>query len=783
MNVEEIINTIADMRQTILQIDNSLYRHVGLSRTFLNNITTDNMKQDSEINNIFLDTDNLTIVDPSGEKYNSIRKGYCVKSLFESDLDNVTWIAKIGVFDIHKEENCDVGVSARILSEITINVILEKIGYDLYHIFSNGCYYTPSTKISNLPVKDQYNENHYIVKILINEQGVIPIDTPILNSPHICSKYIEDYQDFRYIYTFDDKTGEDILFMDYLETYHKPPDKVYFDNGTKKYLVPLFGLMRVLAVAILISDVDVIGSNGDNCGVIFHCCDTVVKAMVVKIDPGLSFKFEKYGINHGKDIQYSNDITCVIYWDKLSKHQQLEFLESITHVSNSINNEDAINYVFSRFDSMTSIKERTLIEKVNTDFVEYRKYVVDIYKEDLQIYKENRFTYLYETLKRLETGLPYMTVVEYYNYLMNYMKEDVNLHDLSHVLVMMGNILRRCLSLDLSLELYYITLRIYEYIYEEPNNNIMELYYLIGNIYERKNRYIESLKYYRKYLDISGTEDESSIFILNEIGNIYLRQNRYVDSLNSYTDSLEIHENIYGKDHISKVDILRNIADFYLKQDRYEKSLSYYSKILNIKLLHISEYNDDYVCVAFILNKIAEVYKNKGEYNNSLKCYEESLSLITTILGKYHHHIATVLNNIAVVYQYKHNYEKSLEYYLKALNIQLYNFGENHNYVAITLNNIASVYRLQGRYDMALEYYERSLNIHVDIFGENHNFVAVILNNIAIVNQHQRNYNTALEYYFRSLNIRINIFGREHNSVLMTMKDIVLVNMIIETLC
>jgi len=67
---------------------------------------------------------------------------------------------------------------------------------------------------------------------------------------HIMSEWIEDYQDLSKAMIPSEK-GEPLPFMEYIESKKKLPDQIIVDGK----IIPLFGLVEVLATSRLLGDI------------------------------------------------------------------------------------------------------------------------------------------------------------------------------------------------------------------------------------------------------------------------------------------------------------------------------------------------------------------------------------------------------------------------------------------------------------------------------------------------------------------------------------------------
>ena len=163
---------------------------------------------------------------------------------------------------------------------------MEKIACDAYRLFSAGFFLTPKTKLARLELSDKYTQNNATV-INFSELGVN-------KSLRVMSKWVKGYTSLKNIKVRKDD-GVECGFIDYIVLNGKPPEKIIEPINGKEVLIN--GIMSVLAVSSSITDTDVFGGNGDNCGIIFlknNKTNEMIGAHIVKIDPGFSFNYDDY---------------------------------------------------------------------------------------------------------------------------------------------------------------------------------------------------------------------------------------------------------------------------------------------------------------------------------------------------------------------------------------------------------------------------------------------------------------------------------------------------------
>ena len=111
-------------------------------------------------------------------------------------------------------------------------------------------------------------------------------------------------------------------------------------------VVPILGLMEILAASRLLADTDVLGGGGKNAGFVIerNIHEAPVAVRMVKIDAGESFNFtaecnhfaqgfnplsSNHQLRDFKDLQYGNNQPVAIQWTSLTQQQRQAFLSAL----------------------------------------------------------------------------------------------------------------------------------------------------------------------------------------------------------------------------------------------------------------------------------------------------------------------------------------------------------------------------------------------------------------------------------------------------------------------
>ncbi len=230
----------------------------------------------------------------------------------------------------------------------------------------------------------------------------------ITTSLRIMSRFVEDYHDLQQGFTLD-PSGTSVSFMEFIEKWHHPPTDLLTPSGK---LVPLYGLIEMIAVGRVLADTDILGGNGMNGGFVWvKNGEEIIAARAVKIDPGCAFNFthdpnesrpspnwvintrdqlcEGRMLNHIKDLQVAqNNHKVTLYWSDLTDNQKDAFLSTLYHISYDLENEKILNDLFYRGgkfykDELTEFPEE-IAKTFQHDMREWLCLQLDIYAEDIE---------------------------------------------------------------------------------------------------------------------------------------------------------------------------------------------------------------------------------------------------------------------------------------------------------------------------------------------------------------------------------------------------------------
>jgi CHAT domain-containing protein/Tfp pilus assembly protein PilF len=235
---------------------------------------------------------------------------------------------------------------------------------------------------------------------------------------------------------------------------------------------------------------------------------------------------------------------------------------------------------------------------------------------------------------------------------------------------------------------------------------------------------------------------------------------------------LEIHERVWGPNHIGVAADLNNLASLHSIKGEYAKAEPLAQRALTIREKALGPEHPD---AAGSLNLLAIIYKQKGEYAKAEPLYLRALAIREKAFGLEHAEITAFLNNLGNFYFETGNYKKAEPFLQRALTIHERVRGREHPDVATALNNLANVYHSLGDSARAEPLYGRSLAIREKALGTEHPVVADSLNNLALIYTERDDHTRAEQLYQRALAIREKRLGPEHPLVARTLMNIAII--------
>lgn len=269
---------------------------------------------------------------------------------------------------------------------------------------------TPVVLRGGNQLSEQILENPKILEINEGQLGFIWIQETYQDKIYIESAQIIKINPLsRTIEGFHEmgQARHDLSFMDYIELYHRPPEAILSPAGS---LVPLKGMMSLLAIARILADVDVLGGGGGNAGFRWEedSSQNIIGARIVKIDPGFCFSWgeessiwnwtirKQKGISSFppdfRDLQTATQKESIlVHWKSLTPLQKQEFLFTFLNTTRYLNSPQVFHFLFHREGRFIRSELESLpdyfLEEKQTQLRFWTESQQAIYQEDLESLK------------------------------------------------------------------------------------------------------------------------------------------------------------------------------------------------------------------------------------------------------------------------------------------------------------------------------------------------------------------------------------------------------------
>ncbi|MEM7111236.1 MAG: tetratricopeptide repeat protein [Chloroflexota bacterium] len=265
--------------------------------------------------------------------------------------------------------------------------------------------------------------------------------------------------------------------------------------------------------------------------------------------------------------------------------------------------------------------------------------------------------------------------------------------------------------------------------------------------------------------------------------------------------ALEIHESLFGENHLETAESLYELGVLYIEQGMNEaayqalkRSLAIREKLLEApspvvavshgrlgaaywyggdfvsarphfeKALHIQEQTlgVEHSQTAISYHSLGALYLELGDYKQAQAYLDEALRI--GILIREPNHPVTALHRHLLGYTHLHmeNYELAQAYFDEALATKQETLGANHPSTAATLNGLGELFVKMGSYDLGLRHLEEALAIRRAGLGENHAAIARSLFSLGVYYQAADNLEKAADYFQQALTIRENEAGTNY---------------------
>lgn len=295
---------------------------------------------------------------PMGNKEAGCAVGFIVQT-----AKGRRYVAKFGFPDDSQILPQAMATRSKALQHTVLSVIMEKIAADVYATLGQDFYYVPKHRLARLKTRNAFTKRNVLSVHLMESINRDRRDSEeIEEGVHLLSRWMDFYVDIVNLSEcFLDKGTEiGCPFMTCLEKGYAPEFA-----RIEGEVVPILGLMEILASSRLLADTDVLGGGGRNAGYVIERDHdgTPVAVRMVKIDAGESFNFSSdcnqliqsfnpvstaLKLENKKDIQFGNQQPLVIKWSGLIKRQKVAFLAALRRGLNFLSKASVVDFILQR---------------------------------------------------------------------------------------------------------------------------------------------------------------------------------------------------------------------------------------------------------------------------------------------------------------------------------------------------------------------------------------------------------------------------------------------------
>jgi len=254
------------------------------------------------------------------------------------------WLLKLGMdkTEGHKATASILSKSVAVRGMAT-DAIKEVVAAAAFKALSRGLFNVPEVRLSVNGVLNWFTRgNPLAVAMLQHINSKRPSSQQLTDAMHIASKFIDGYRDLDALVAVDG--AADISMAEFMAKHRRPPTLARVDGC----IVPVHGIEAILAAARLVADTDCLGGGFNNAGFVVrrNAIGMPLSVHTVKIDTGFSFNFQgseniytksfsPFATGHKlrdlRDIQFGNNQTFEVEFDKLLPDQKDTFMKTFKH--------------------------------------------------------------------------------------------------------------------------------------------------------------------------------------------------------------------------------------------------------------------------------------------------------------------------------------------------------------------------------------------------------------------------------------------------------------------
>ena len=221
--------------------------------------------------------------------------------------------------------------------------------------------------------------------------------------------------------------------------------------------------------------------------------------------------------------------------------------------------------------------------------------------------------------------------------------------------------------------------------------DVASIHYSISMCHQKLKKFDDSLRHAQMALDIYKDALESDDHmdlcdILEVMGQTYQLKGMYHESLKYFKEILRIKKLNLSLDNVQLATTYDQVSALYQVQRESEKALKHMKESLRIRSTQLG---NDHPEVGTTLFGMGIIFCDMGKHTDAVKCYETALTIRKRKLGCNSIQVAQILHNLGSVHAMRKEYKRALYRWRGALSIYRgLGFSDDDNMVKCTLGNI-----------------------------------------------------------------------------------------------
>ncbi len=259
---------------------------------------------------------------------------------------------------------------------------------------------------------------------------------------------------------------------------------------------------------------------------------------------------------------------------------------------------------------------------------------------------------------------------------------------------------------------------------------------LIGNVYNRQDRYTEALAHHQQSLALRRKIGDKigEAGSLNNIGLVYFDLAQFADAIEYLFQSLDVAETIQRPGEAAYA--LANIASVFAEMGQPSRALDYYQRSLEL-----NRQTNDRALDGTVLTKLGEIHARLGDYETSIQNLHSGLEIARQI-GNVHDE-GRALIGLGLSHQEFGQYDQAESTLRSAL--EMMKRMDDRSSEAEILTALGSNFARQRKHEEAIAHLQQSLAIANKIGADQHS--AKIHRLLSGVYEELKNFGPALNHY------------------------------------